>query len=422
MNNKKFKFIDLFCGIGGFHQALTNVGCKCVFACDIDKNCRDTYYKNYGLKPEKDITEINIDNIPSFDILCAGFPCQSFSKAGNQKGFADENRGNLFFNICDIVKKHNPKYMIMENVRNLSSHDNGNTWNTIKKNIIKLGYYTYDEPLILNVLHFGIPQHRERVVILCKRKDLGKLPEKPIIKKINKNKLTCSVKDIIIDDENTAKYKITGKLKVTEKIWNEFIKILKDNDIEMPKFPIWTDWWDSDGKNTSIMKTSSELSNDERKIIIKKRQKTFYKKYKNWIDKNRTFYETNLDILKPWLVKSRTEKLWFGAMRKFEWQAGDLNKNSNMNNVLWTARGSGIRVKKLDYTPTLVAMSMIPVYGPESRMLTPKELCRLQSFQDNFIFNENDKIIYKQLGNAVNVTMIERCANFLLHDEKLFNK
>ena len=111
-------FIDLFCGIGGFHQALTKIGFNCVFACDIDENCRKTYQANYGLKPEGDITKINVDTIPKFDILCAGFPCQPFSKAGFQKGF-DDNRGNLFFTICDIVKFHKPKYIILENVRNL---------------------------------------------------------------------------------------------------------------------------------------------------------------------------------------------------------------------------------------------------------------------------------------------------------------
>jgi len=423
MPHKTLKFIDLFCGIGGFHQALSNIGCKCVFACDIDEKCRKTYHKNYKLKPKKDITEINIDEIPVFDILCAGFPCQPFSKAGFQKGFDDENRGNLFFNICNIIKKHKPKYVILENVRNLSSHDDGNTWNIIKKNIDELGYNTYDEPLILNVLHFNIPQHRERVVILCKRKDLGELPKKPKINKIDKSKLKCSIKDIIVDDaENNNKYIIKGKLKITEKIWNDFITILKENDIEMPKFPIWTDWWDSDGENTSITKITQQISDDEQQKIIKKRQNAFYKKYKNWIDKNRKFYESNIDILKPWLLKSRKEKLWLGAVRKFEWQAGDLDKDSSMYNVLWTARGSGIRVKNLDYAPTLVAMSMIPVYGPESRILSPRELCRLQSFSDDFVCDVNDKIIYKQLGNAVNVKMIEKCARFLLYDEKLFDK
>ena len=110
-------FIDLCCGIGGFHQALEKLGMKCVLASDINIKCRETYEKNYGIKPEGDLTKINVETIPSFDVLCAGFPCQPFSKAGSQKGF-DDNRGNIFFDICKIIKFHKPKYLILENVRN----------------------------------------------------------------------------------------------------------------------------------------------------------------------------------------------------------------------------------------------------------------------------------------------------------------
>ena len=393
--NISFKFIDLFCGIGGFHQALKNMNGECVFACDIDENCRKTYEQNYGIKPKSDITKINIDEIPSFDILCAGFPCQPFSKAGLQKGFEDD-RGNLFFNICDIVKRHKPKYLLLENVRNLSSHDEGNTWKVIYENIDKMGYYTYEMPVILNVLHFNIPQNRERVIIMCKRKDLGELPLLPDIPKNPKNNLTKHIKDIICSNNETNQYVIDGKMKDVEKIWDSFIKVLITNNVSIPKFPIWTDWWDN----------SFEPNNP------------FYIKYTSWIDKNREFFNDNKSILENWLVISRINPNWFGAVRKFEWQAGDLMPNDGMNTVLWSARGSGIRVKRCNYIPTLVAMSMIPVYGPESRKLSPRELLRLQSFPDTFQFDE--KKIYKQIGNSVNVKMIERCARFLMFNEKLF--
>ncbi len=390
------RFIDLFCGIGGFHQAFKNIdsNSKCVFACDIDESCRKIYEKNYGLKPEGDITKVDISKIPPFDVLCGGFPCQPFSKAGFQKGF-DDDRGNLFFNICDIVKEHKPKYMLLENVRNLSSHDDGNTWKVIKKNINELGYYTYDEPTILNVLHFNVPQNRERVIIMCKRKDLGPLPILPEIPKDPKKNLTCVVKDIIDSSDKSNKSKLNEKMKVCETVWNNFLKVLKSSDITVPKFPIWTDWWDND------------LNDDI----------DFYHKYKNWIDKNREFYITNQNILQPWLNTSRGINEWKGAVRKFEWQAGDLLKSDSMNTVLWSARGSGIRVKRPDYIPTLVAMSMIPIYGPESRLLNPRELLRLQSFPDSFEYDE--KTIYKQVGNAVNVKMIEHSLRFLVLNEGL---
>jgi DNA (cytosine-5)-methyltransferase 1 len=393
--NNNMKFIDLFCGIGGFHQALSKLNFNCVFASDIDEKCRNSYKLNYNLIPEGDITKVDIKTIPKFDILCGGFPCQPFSKAGEQMGF-DDDRGNLFFNICKIAEHHKPKYMILENVRNLATHDNGNTWKVIYNKIISMGYNTYSNPIILNVLHFNIPQNRERVIILCKRRDIGDLPELPKIPKNPKLTLTTHIKDIIDNTTDNDKYKINDKFKDVEKIWNEFINILIKNNIEIPKFPIWTDMWDCDlNKN-----------------------KSFYDKYTNWIDKNREFYKNNNIILKNWLKESRKNDKWIGAVRKFEWQGGKLLKNDSMNTVLWTARGSGIRVKRPDYIPTLVAMSMIPVYGPESRKLSPKELLRLQSFPDNFKYDE--KSIYKQVGNAVNVKMIERCVRFLILNEQLF--
>jgi len=393
--DNNMKFIDLFCGIGGFHQALSKLNFNCVFASDIDEKCRNSYKLNYNLIPEGDITKVDIKTIPKFDILCGGFPCQPFSKAGEQMGF-DDDRGNLFFNICKIAEHHKPKYMILENVRNLATHDNGNTWKVIYNKIISMGYNTYSNPIILNVLHFNIPQNRERVIILCKRRDIGDLPELPKIPKNPKLTLTTHIKDIIDNTIDNNKYKINDKFKDVEKIWNEFINILNKNNIEIPKFPIWTDMWDCDlNKN-----------------------KSFYDKYTNWIDKNREFYKNNNIILKKWLNESRKNDNWIGAVRKFEWQGGKLLKNDSMNTVLWTARGSGIRVKRPDYIPTLVAMSMIPVYGPESRKLSPKELLRLQSFPDNFKYDE--KSIYKQVGNAVNVKMIEKCARFLMLNEQLF--
>lgn len=415
------KFIDLFCGIGGFHQALSNLGHECVFASDIDQDCRKVYTENYGLEPHGDIEEVDIEEIPSFDILCAGFPCQPFSKAGNQRGF-DDRRGNLFYNICDIVEKHKPKYLILENVRNLASHDGGNTWNTIKREIDRLGYQTYDNPLILNTLYFGIPQSRERVVILCKRKDLGDLPKLPVI---NKDLIQeTSLYDIV--EEKEAGKPVDKKMKVVEEVWNNFLLILKDNNIEVPRFPLWTDWWDSDGEGTQVCKRDPKKSDEENDRIIAGRQSDFYNKYTNWIDKNREFYHTHSAVLDSWLEESRDKKEWLGAVRKFEWQVSlrdSSSKRVSMNEVLWSPRGSGVRVKYIDYSPTLVAMtSMIPIFGPYSRQFTPRECARLQSFPDEFILPKDDKVAYKQFGNAVNVKMIERCADFLIHDAELFEE
>src|SRR5574344_1161425 len=177
MEEKGFKYIDLFCGIGGFHQAMSDLVGKCVYSSDIDADCRKTYERNYGIKPDGDITKVEAEDIPEHDVLCGGFPCQAFSKAGKRLGFADETKGTLFFDICRILKHHQPKYALLENVRNLASHDHGNTWKVIHDNLDELGYNVIDEPVIFSPHYIGVPQHRERVFIMCVRKDLGELPK-----------------------------------------------------------------------------------------------------------------------------------------------------------------------------------------------------------------------------------------------------
>jgi len=407
------KFIDLCCGIGGFHQALANLDMECVLASDIKKECRDNYALNYNITPEGDLTQIEVENIPPFDVLCAGFPCQPFSKAGEQRGFGD-SRGNIFFDICKIAEHHKPKYMILENVRNLASHDKGNTWNIIRGSIDTLGYHTYPQPVILNTLYFGVPQSRERVVIMCKRKDLGPLPDLPQISK--RNIRPTDLESVV---EENAGIAIEGRLRAAERVWDQFLELCHANDIDIPKFPIWTDWWDSDGNGTKVTKRNPKLSDAENEAVIDTAQRAFYAKYDGWIDKNRAFFNTNRVLLGPWLEQSRGDPLWTGAVRKMEWQAGDAKLR--MSQVLWSPRGSGIRIKNTNYAPTLVAMAtMVPIYGPKSRQLTPRECARLQSFPENYIIHPDDKVSYSQFGNAVNVKMIERSARFLIRGEPLF--
>jgi DNA (cytosine-5)-methyltransferase 1 len=129
---KSFKFIDLFCGLGGFRLAFEKMGGTCVFSSDIDKAVQETYAMNFGEKPEGDITQINASDIPDHDVLCAGFPCQPFSTAGRRLGFED-TRGTLFYEYARIVSEVQPKCFIYENVRALLNNDNGRTWKTMKK-------------------------------------------------------------------------------------------------------------------------------------------------------------------------------------------------------------------------------------------------------------------------------------------------
>lgn len=164
-----FTFIDLFCGIGGFRQAMESVGGACVFSCDKNKAARLTYQSNYGDMPEGNITKIQAEDIPAFNILCAGFPCQPFSIAGKQRGFADE-RGTMFFEIARIIKYHKPEVVFLENVANLEKHDNGNTLKVIIRTLKRAGYDVQYK--VLNSKDYGVAQIRKRIYIVCFRKDL----------------------------------------------------------------------------------------------------------------------------------------------------------------------------------------------------------------------------------------------------------
>ncbi len=182
--NSKIKFIDLFAGIGGFHYAMHSIGGECVFASEWDKYARVTYEHNFKkISPTLfqndnfnwDINNVNPENIPPFDILCAGFPCQPFSHAGLKKGFED-TRGTLFFNIAEIINTKikqgkPPKILLLENVKGLKNHDKGNTLATIVKVLEELGYIVKFE--ILNSRNFGLPQNRERLFIVAWQRQNG---------------------------------------------------------------------------------------------------------------------------------------------------------------------------------------------------------------------------------------------------------
>ncbi|MBD0404781.1 DNA cytosine methyltransferase [Flammeovirga sp. EKP202] len=169
MKIEGLKFIDLFAGIGGFHKALTSFGAECVFASEWDKFAVKTYQRNYGIQPHGDITQIDEKDIPTHDILCAGFPCQAFSVSGKQKGFEDA-RGTLFFDIARIVKYHQPKLLFLENVKNFEKHDGGNTIQVVIKTLDELGYNVKYK--VLNASEFGLPQNRKRIYFVCFRKDI----------------------------------------------------------------------------------------------------------------------------------------------------------------------------------------------------------------------------------------------------------
>ncbi|MCL2513945.1 MAG: DNA (cytosine-5-)-methyltransferase [Oscillospiraceae bacterium] len=162
----KVKFIDLFCGIGGIRLGMEKAGFECVFSCDTNAECQKTYAANFGEAPQGDIRAISEKDVPDYDVLCAGFPCQPFSISGKQKGFADD-RGTLFFDICRFIKEKQPKVVFLENVKHLIHHDGGRTLETILSKLRAIGYIP--EWRLLNALDHGVPQNRERIIIIASK-------------------------------------------------------------------------------------------------------------------------------------------------------------------------------------------------------------------------------------------------------------
>ena len=175
---EKLKYIDLFCGIGGFHQALSKLGCECVLACDIDKSCQENYKENYHINVVDDVTKIDPSTIPDFDIICGGFPCQPFSSIGKRQGFEHPTQGTLFFDVLRIIKNKRPKAFILENVEGLVNHENGKTLKVILESLASsvngkevsssdgesLHYHIHWK--VMNSQFFGVPQTRKRIFII----------------------------------------------------------------------------------------------------------------------------------------------------------------------------------------------------------------------------------------------------------------
>jgi len=223
---EKLRFIDLFCGIGGFRVAMdqacneNNIIPDCVFSSDIDKHCQDSYEDNFGHRPVGDITKVDVNDIPNHDILFAGFPCQPFSIIGQMKGF-DDTRGTLFFHIANIIKHKKPKAFILENVKQLVGHNKGQTLKVIIKALQDLGYHV--QYAVLNALDYGLPQKRERVIIVGHKDPIlfsYPLPIKPfkplseiLEKKIDKKHFASDYIKIKRKAKHASAYKLS--------IWHE---------------------------------------------------------------------------------------------------------------------------------------------------------------------------------------------------------
>jgi len=241
MKKRKFTFIDLFAGIGGIRIAFDRIGGQCVFTSEIDVHCQKMYENYFGEKPHGDITKIDAKDIPDHDILTGGFPCQSFSIIGGGKGFSD-TRGTLFFDIERILKEKRPKAFLLENVKQLTRHDGGKTFKVITDKLKNLGYFVHSK--VLNGLDFGVPQKRERIIIVGFDKNY------PFTFPSRSNIPKKSLSDILekdIDPQHYLSAHITKKLKR---------KLIEQNK-HVPDYP--TIWHENKSGNIGIHPYSCAL-------------------------------------------------------------------------------------------------------------------------------------------------------------------
>jgi DNA (cytosine-5)-methyltransferase 1 len=411
-----FKFIDLFAGIGGFHLAFHDVGAECVFASEIDKDAQDIYRLNFGdqmkgpivgdIIPLTDKTVSKL--IPDHDVLAGGFPCQPFSKSGAQLGM-DETRGTLFYNIAKIIEKRRPKVVILENVRNLTGPKHKHTWALILRVLRDLGYHVSDVPSIVSPHTLpprlgGTPQARDRVYIVgvyVGKQKAWKLADTPF--SFNKEligkwkptdwELEKHLLQKASDIQDPHLYEVSDERLGVIEMWNDFVlKIGLKSGNKLPGFPLW------EFAMTSTPRIEKGMP--DWKI--------------DFLKKNSAFYVENKRAIDSWRKRHPELKLLNNSYRKLEWQAQDLA-------TVWKGviqfRPSGVRVKKADYLPALVAMNQTSIIGSKRRTITVREAARLQAFPENFTFgHQNPAKSFKQLGNAVSVGTVKFVVSSLLDE------
>lgn len=438
--NPEFTFVDLFAGIGGFHHALESLGGKCVLACEMDPECRQVYSRTFKDLPDEhfvaDIRTLTqksdgssatsrsiAKKVPDHDVLCAGFPCQPFSKSGAQLGIRDQTRGTLFFDIMEIVRAKKPAFIILENVRNLSGPRHTSTWAIIIESLRDAGYRVADEPVVLTP-HLippelgGSPQVRDRVFIMCERVGSGKkamLHSRPLLRRNQFSRRwdpdDWRIADFLEDDSrlgNLEEYRLSESELTWLDAWDHFVSEIESDSL--PGFPIWADRFFEKPDIPDGTPAWKE----------------------NFLRKNSAFYNQHRRFIDGWKKKRwgpqqiRVSDFPF-SRQFFEWQARKVHPTANgrsIRNLVIQMRPSGIRVKPATYLPALVAITQTSIVGPEVRpgieeyrKLTPKEAAVLQGMPPGCFAaaGVSDKAAYKQLGNAVNVGVVRLVADALIN-------
>lgn len=439
-----FNFVDLFAGLGGFHVALERLGGQAVFAAEWEPTLNKLYAANYDLSAWTDINDLETDDdirqeVPDHTVLAAGFPCQPFSKAGDQLGFADTSQGNLFFKVLQILKVKRPRRFILENVPNILKHDGGRTAKRIIAELKTLGYD-------VDVRHFsphefGIPQVRDRAYFV------GSLDGLDDFEWPEKHKEDTDITSVLRQDVSASRPIPELTLKAID-MWGDFLK-RSPASLKMPSFPIWAMefgatypyeeetppgvWARRPKYGLSAMPGERVRGSfgfaldglripEQRELIPSHARRDGDFEFPRWkrtfIRQNREFFQANAAWITPWLNRWEPWELP-SSFQKMEWNAQ--GEERDIDNFVLQVRASGLRIKRPTTAPSLIAFTQtqVPILGAklagERRYMTPRECAQLQSLGE-IELPEHDLDAYKALGNAVNATVVESIARPLLAD------
>lgn len=413
------KFIDLFSGLGGFHTGFTKSGYECVFASEIDESLRELYQRNYGIKPHGDITKVEAKDIPPHDVICAGFPCQPFSLAGQKKGVACPTSGKLINDVVRIADYHKPKFVVLENVPNILTIADGSFWEYLKSSFHSIGYNI--DYRIISPVEVGIPQNRKRIFIVANRNDI-KVDESIWPTIYNSERVQLS--DFL--DKSQEHKKLEPKKLNQLRVWQDLIQncsiplrgsfsiVAPEFGANYPKdFSTLTlkemrQYKGAYGQSLSDCKTWAEIMNRMPSYTQKAR------KTANWISPSikisREIFSQNESFINEWVESLDKQN---NSWQILEWRG--MLGHYNLFEHLIQFRASGIRVLKPEIAPSLIAMTptQIPIIPQEARYLSKYEAAKLQFLHELKFIPENTTKAFKAFGNAVNAKIVELIANKL---------
>ncbi|WGT47055.1 DNA cytosine methyltransferase [Tessaracoccus lacteus] len=433
-----FEFVDLFAGLGGFHVALESLRGEGVFAAEWEPTLNALYKTNFGIQPWSDINDLDTDGdiereVPDHDVLTAGFPCQPFSKAGDQMGFADTQQGSLFFKVYQILRVKRPRRFILENVPNILKHDGGRTKRKIIEMLHSLEYSVKVEHFSPH--EFGIPQVRDRAYFVGSLDGLSRF-EWP-----TKHSGPTDITSVLRRDTSLTRSIPERTLHAID-MWGDFLR-RSPASLKMPSFPIWSmefgatypyedetppGVWDRRpvwglrqmGVKGSFGQSLECAVDGQKERIPSHASRDSDYQFPRWkrafIRQNREFYQDNRPWIDPWLDQWKPWEM-HSSFQKMEWNAQ--GEARNIDNFVLQVRASGLRIKRPTTSPSLIAFTQtqVPILGAnltgERRYMTPAECAELQSL-GGISLPTSDIEAYKALGNAVNARVVKAIAERLL--------